>query len=85
LKKTNITAYNIDGVMYFRRGKYSGKKKKKILAQIANGENPIQWEIEQENKTSAFRRKTQKASNRNSAKHETKKEIIGDLISWLQT
>ena len=71
--------------MYFRRGKYSGKKKKKILAQIANGENPIQWEIEQENQTSAFRRKTQKASNRNRLKHETKKEIIGDLISWLQT
>lgn len=85
-EKKNITAYNIDGKFFFRQGKYNGKKKKIIQAQIQKGENPQEWESGQENKAIAVRRKTTKTSNCDSIQHETKKKTInGDLLKWLQT
>ena len=80
----DITAYNINDQIYFRRGKPNGKKKKKLQAQIQNGEIIPQWEDIKQNSYSEKRRILTKASNSNSAIHETNKQNIGDLIQWLR-
>ena len=80
----NITAYNIQGVFYFRKGKFNGKKKKKIIEEISHG-GAIQWEDSQKDSPIKSRRKAPQTSRGNRFKHvQNQKEKIGDLLSWLQ-
>jgi hypothetical protein len=84
LKITNVTAYCIKGDLYYRRGKPNAKQKKIILDEIQKGQIPQKWGF-QENQSLEKRGVSPKTSGCNSAKYETKKEKIGDLLSWLQT
>ena len=85
MKITNVTAYLIDGEMYYRRGKPNGKKKEQLLSQIQKGEKPHKWGCIQEDKNIEKRRLFPKTGGCNSAAFKTQKENIGDLLSWLQT
>tara|TARA_R100000773_G_scaffold30978_1_gene26476 strand:- start:10527 stop:10784 length:258 start_codon:yes stop_codon:yes gene_type:complete len=78
-KVTNITAYRINDIYYFRKGKYNGKKKKRLQEQIKNGEDvPIYIE---ENSTFEKRRKKTKTSRGNSLVHGQKEE---EVKKWQQ-
>lgn len=79
-----MTAYCIKGDLYYRRGKPNAKQKKIILDEIQKGQSPQKWGF-QENPGFEKRGVSPKKSGSNSAKYETKKEKIGDLLSWLQT
>lgn len=81
----DISAYNIDGVMYYRNGKLNGKTKKQIQAQIKAGQSPQRWEIGGKDSDFEKRRVSTKTSGGNRAQSKEKKEIIGDLFKWLQT
>ena len=79
-KVTNITAYRINDIYYFRKGKYNGKKKKRLQEQIKNGEDvPIYIE---ENSTFEKRRKKTKTSRGNSLVHGQKEEEVKKWQQW---
>ena len=85
MKVIDIAAYNIDGEIYYRRGKPNGKEKKKLLLKIKNGEPVQKWGGIEENKDFKKRRLFPKTSGSHCTLHETNKENIGDLIKWLQS
>lgn len=81
----DISAYDIDGVIYYRDGKPNGKTKKKIQSQIKAGQSPQRWEIGHKDSDFEKRRVLTKTGGGNRAQSKEKKEIIGDLFKWLQT
>ncbi len=85
MKIIDISAYNIEGEIYYRKGKPNGKEKKKLLLQIQKGEPVQKWVGIEQDKDFKKRRLFPKTSGSDSLIHEENKENIGDLIKWLQS
>jgi hypothetical protein len=84
LKKLDFTAYTIGDNIYYRRGKYSGKKKTELEREIQSGKTLPKWERIKEDIPTKERGVFPKTSRCNSDTFKKKKENIGDLLLWLQ-
>ncbi len=79
-KIANFTAYRIDGDYYLRRGKYSGKKKERLIWEIQKGEHvPTGFQEDFQNKE---RRKTNKTGYCDSFKDDKIQEK--EVKKWQQ-
>lgn len=85
MKTIDIAAYNINGSIYYRRGKPNAKEKNQLWKQIQNGEKVEKWGGIQKDTDFKKRGLFTKTGNSNSPLHETNKQNIGELIQWLQS